>query len=86
MRRCLYCDTTFVIKNSWDKNKKKFCNASCSGKFYGKLRGPMADVQKTKISAALKLKYRSDDPPKSPTKEEQSRLVGAGTKNKFKGK
>jgi len=82
--RCLYCKKEIAIKKRED-SRKKFCNLSCSAFFNNQKRSKLSEEQRKKISEALKLKYKSDNPPKRNSPEEQSKLIGKLTKNKYKG-
>lgn len=84
MSNCLYCEKEILILKRED-SRKKFCNQSCSAK-YNNVRRPPASVEhRKKISEGLKKRYASDNPPNIKSPEEQSILVGKGTKFKYKG-
>jgi len=84
MSNCLYCDKDIPVIKHGD-NRKKFCNQSCAAKHNNSKRPPPSEEQKKKASDALKKRYASLNPPKVLSPEEQSRLVGKSTKNKYQG-
>lgn len=81
-KTCKNCNIEFNITTNNRKNI--FCSHKCSAEFNNKIRKPMSDEQKLKISESLK-KRRLENPWLFPNGKEHSKRIGRTTKNKYKG-
>jgi predicted restriction endonuclease len=76
---CPICNIDFEPKSY----RIKFCSRKCSGINSNRNRLPPSKETKAKISESIK-RLRQNNPDKYPTKDKLSKLVGKGTKGKYK--
>mgnify|MGYP002784350576 CR=1 FL=1 len=79
VKQCKECGNSFIA----DRNRRVFCNQTCSANFNNKQRGPVSEEQKKKTSKALR-EFYSKNPEKILRGKQKEILAGTQTKGKYK--